>query len=81
MLAAWLAVQRGDGAAARASAAKVDLASDGDVQDLYVLVRAFDAGGDASEAARVRAKIAAADPYPMKPLIVRQLAADAARAH
>ncbi len=78
VLAAWFALLRGDGAAARAAAATVNVAEDGDVQDLYVIARALEAGGDADGAAAVRAKIAAAPPYPMKPLIMRQIAKDKA---
>jgi hypothetical protein len=78
VLAAWFALARGDGAGARAAVATVDAAADGDVQDLYVIARALEAGGDGDGAAAVRARIAAAEPYPMKPLILRQMAKEAA---
>jgi hypothetical protein len=78
VLAAWFALLRGDGAAARTAAATVNAAEDGDVQDLYVIARALEAGGDGDGAAAVRARISAAEPYPMKPLILRQMAKDAA---
>jgi hypothetical protein len=78
VLAAWFALLRGDGAAARTAAATVNVAEDGDVQDLYVIARALEAGGDADGAAAVRAQIAAAPPYAMKPLIMRQIEKDKA---
>ncbi|HEX8952146.1 MAG TPA: hypothetical protein VF945_09900 [Polyangia bacterium] len=77
VLVAWLATMRGDGAAAKAAASAVDPAKDDDVQDLYVLARALDAGGDAAGAEKVRALIRAGARYPMKPLILQQLARDA----
>jgi hypothetical protein len=78
VLAAWFAVVRGDGKAARAAAVTVDVTKDDDLQDLYVIARALDAGGDAAGAAAVRARIRDGAAYPMKPLILRQMAKEAA---
>ena len=77
VLAAWFAIVRGDGAKARAAAATVDAAKDDDLQDLYVLARALEAGGDAAGAQTLRARIRAGAPYPMKPLMLRQITKDA----
>jgi hypothetical protein len=79
VLDAWLAVARGDGAAARKAAAEVDPAKDPDLQDWYVLARAMEAGGDKDGAEKLRAKIKQGQRYPMKPIIVRELARDAAK--
>ncbi len=76
VLEAWLRVLAGDGAGARAAASEVDVAKDGDLQDLYVVARALEAGGDAAGAARVREKIVNGARYPMKPLILQQLKRD-----
>jgi hypothetical protein len=80
VLAAWLAFRRGDGAAARAAAGAVDLVKDGDLQDLYVVAVALEAGGDAGGAEKVRAQIRKGPRYPMKPLILQQMVRDATRA-
>lgn len=80
VLEAWLAFARGDGKAARAAASKVDLVKDGDLQDLYVVAVALEAGGDAAGAEKVRAMIRKGPRYPMKPLILQQMVRDATRA-
>ena len=77
VLEAWLAARRGDGAAAKAAAGAVNLAKDGDVQDLDVVAVALEAGGDAPGAEKVRDKIRKAPSYPMKPLILKQMVRDA----
>ncbi|MGZ3425403.1 MAG: hypothetical protein ACXVCV_02085 [Polyangia bacterium] len=77
VLEAWLAFRRGDGAAARTAASVVDLVKDGDLQDLYVVALALEAGGDAAGAEKVRAKIRKGPSYPMKPLILQQMVRDA----
>jgi hypothetical protein len=79
VLAAWLAVTRGDGKAARAAASAVDLVKDGDLQDLYVVALALEAGGDGAGAEKVRAMIRKGPRYPMKPLILREMVRDANR--
>jgi hypothetical protein len=77
VLDAWLRLSFGDGKGARKSALEVDLEKDGDLQDLYVVERAFDAGGDAARAAQVRKQIEDGSRYPMKPLILQQMKRDA----
>jgi hypothetical protein len=76
VLAAWFAVVRGDGAAARAAAATVDATKDDDLQDLYVLARALELGGDSKGAEAIRERIRVAAPYAMKPLMIREMAKD-----
>ncbi|MCU1277923.1 MAG: hypothetical protein JWM53_1469 [bacterium] len=80
VLEAWLLVMRGDGAAARKAANAVDVVKDGDLQDLYVVARALEAGGDAAGAEKLRAQIRKGPRYPMKPLILQQMVRDASRA-
>lgn len=79
-LEAWLLTMRGDGAGALAAAQAVDTTRDGDLQDLYVLSRAFDAGGDAAGAERLRERIRNGHRYPMKPVILREMKRDAEKA-
>ena len=79
-LEAWLLVTRGDGAGALAAAQAVDTQRDRDLQDLYVLSRAFDAGGDSAGAARLRELIRNGRRYPMKAIILREMKRDAERA-
>jgi hypothetical protein len=77
VLAAWFAIVRGDAAGARAAAATVDPTKDTDLQDLYILARALEMGGDASGAEAIRKRIRAATPYAMKPLMLREMVKDA----
>jgi hypothetical protein len=79
VLAAWLAFRRGEGEKARAAASAVDPAKDGDLQDLYVLACALEAGGDASGAASIRERIRNGPRYAMKPTILQQMARDTNR--
>ena len=79
-LEAWLLVMRGDGAGALAAAKAVDTTRDFDLQDLYVLSRAFDAGGDAAGAEKLREMIRNGHRYPMKAVILRELKRDAEKA-
>jgi len=76
VLAAFFAARRHEGKTARTEARKVDVAKDGDLQDLYVIALALDAGGDHEGARRVRARICEAKEYLMKPLIVRAMTAE-----
>jgi SnoaL-like domain len=76
VLEAFFAARKGDGRAAVAAAKRVDLDKDDDLQDLYVIALALDAGGDRDGAAKVRAKVCSGRDYLMKPLLVRALAAD-----
>ena len=81
VLAAYFAVRGGDGKTARTAAATVDAAKDPDLQDLYVLALAFDAGGDSKDAEAIRQRIrTSTNVYLMRPLILRQLILDAAPA-
>jgi hypothetical protein len=73
VLAAFFAVVDGDGAAALAAAQEVDAAEDDDLQDLYVLALARDAGGDHAGADALRAMIRKGNEYPMKPMILLRL--------
>lgn len=77
VLAAWFAVVRGDAAAARTAAMTVDATKDDDLQDLYVLARALEMGGDSKGADVIRERIRVAPPYAMKPLMLREIAKDA----
>jgi hypothetical protein len=76
VLAAYFAWARGDGRAAAAAAKKVDVAHDDDLQDLYVVALALDAGGDHDGATRLRERICGGRSYLMKPIISRALSAD-----
>ena len=79
VLDAWLAFRHGDGDQARAEASAVDPAKDGDLQDLYVLACALEAGGDAPGAASIRERIRNGPRYAMKPTILQQMARDTNR--
>ncbi len=82
VLAAFFAVRAKNAKEAVVAAKKVDVDKDGDLQDLYVLALAFELGGDRARAESIRSRIRSGNEYLMKPLIVRQLDADAkARAH
>ena len=78
VLDAWLAFRRGEGEKARSEASAVDLAKDGDLQDLYVVACALESGGDTAGAASVRDKIRNGSRYPMKPTILQQMERDGA---
>src|SRR5262249_40991834 len=70
VLNAFFLVRQGKNAEALAASKKVDIEKDSDVQDLYVLRIAKDAGGDKPGAEAVVKKICSAKDYLMKPLIV-----------
>ncbi len=74
VLDAYFATRRHDGRAARIAAHGADIAKDSDLQDLYVIAGALDAGGDHENAAKVRVRICGGRDYLMKPIIVRELA-------
>jgi hypothetical protein len=76
VLAAFFAVVDRDGARALAAAGQVDADTDDDLQDLYVLALAHDAGGDHAGAEALRARIARGNEYPMKPIILQRIARD-----
>jgi hypothetical protein len=76
VLAAYFAWAHGDARAAAAAAKKVDVAHDDDLQDLYVVALALDAGGDHEGAARLRDRICGGRTYLMKPVIARAMSAD-----
>ena len=73
VLAAFFAVEDGDGAAALAHAREVDAEKDDDLQDLYVLALAHDLGGDRAGGDALRAMIRKGNEYPMKPIILQHL--------
>jgi len=72
-LDAFFAAKKKDAKAALAAAKKIDIEKDGDLQDLYVVSLALDAGGDKEGAKRVRDRICAGREYLMNPLILRQI--------
>jgi hypothetical protein len=72
VLATFFAERQGQGKQAATLGKKVDLEKDSDVQDLYVLARAYEAAGEKDLAVTANTKICAAKSYLMKPLIVAQ---------
>jgi hypothetical protein len=72
VLATFFAVRQGKNADALAAAKKVDIEKDSDVQDLYVLRIAKDAGGDKPGAEAIVKKMCGSKDYLMRPLILRQ---------
>jgi hypothetical protein len=73
VLTAFFAARREKAAEAMATAARVDVDKDSDLQDLYVIALAFDAGGDRPRAQAVRERICKGNEYLMKPLILQQM--------
>ncbi len=74
VLDAFFLTNAGKGKDAAAAARRVDVEKDEDLQDLYVIARAFDASGEHAAADAVVARICTGHAYLMKPLIVAQLA-------
>jgi hypothetical protein len=74
VLDAFFALRAGDGRAALAAARRVNAEQDSDLQDLYVLAMALDAGGDHDAARSARERICSGKDYLMKPLILLQMA-------
>jgi hypothetical protein len=74
VLEAFFMVRRRDATRAVAAARRVDVAKDTDLQDLYVIALALDAGGDRATATAVRGRICKGNTYLMKPLVVVQMA-------
>lgn len=72
VLSTFFAERQGQGKQAATFGKNVDMEKDSDVQDLYVLARAYEASGDKDLAVKANTKICAAKPYLMKPLIVAQ---------
>ena len=81
VLAAFFALRAKNAKEAVSAAKRIDVEKDGDLQDLYVLALAFDSGGDHARAETIRSRIRSGNDYLMKPLIVRQLDADAKARH
>lgn len=79
VLEAFFALRANDGRAALAAAKRVNVEQDTDLQDLYVLAMALDAGGDHGAARFARDRICAGKDYLMKPLILLQLAQEGAQ--
>jgi hypothetical protein len=77
VLTAFFAARRGKGPEAMVAAKRVDVEKDDDLQDLYVIAIALDAGGDPKTARAVRERICKGNEYLMKPLIVAQMAREA----
>lgn len=61
VLDGYFAALDGDAARALEAAKKVDVEENGDLEDLYLAKLAFEAGGDAAGAAKVRARIEGSD--------------------
>jgi hypothetical protein len=76
VLEAFFMAKRKKGPEAVAAAKRVDVDKDDDLQDLYVIALAFDAGGDAERARAVRKRICAGNDYLMKPIILARLASE-----
>jgi hypothetical protein len=74
VLEAFFLTAAGKGKAAAAAARKVDVDKDEDLQDLYVIARAFDANKEQAAADAVVERICTGHVYLMKPLILRHLA-------
>jgi ATP/maltotriose-dependent transcriptional regulator MalT len=79
VLEAFFMAKRNKGPEAIAAAKRVDVEKDDDLQDLYVIALAFDAGGDHESARAVRRRICAGNDYLMKPIILARLAAEGFR--
>lgn len=73
VLRAFFAARRNDGPTAKQAATLVDVDTDSDLQDLYVIALALDAGGDAARAREVRLRVCRGNAYLMKPLLVTQM--------
>jgi hypothetical protein len=76
VLEAFFLAKRKKGPEAIAAAKKVDVEKDEDLQDLYVIALAFDAGGDKTSALSVRKRICAGNDYLMKPIILARVATE-----
>jgi hypothetical protein len=74
VLEAFFLTRSGKGKEAAEAARRIDVDKDEDLQDLYVISRAFDAHGEHAAADAVVARICAGHAYLMKPLILAQLA-------
>ena len=79
VLDAFFLARQKKGAQAMAAAKRVDVAKDSDLQDLYVIALALDAGGDTDAARSVRERICNGNNYLMKPLILAQMAREGFR--
>ena len=63
VLEAFFLLRQGELREAAAAARRVDVEKDGDLQDLYVISRAFDANGEHATAAAVRGRICTGNEY------------------
>jgi hypothetical protein len=73
VLNAFFFARRRRGSDAMTAAKQVNVEQDSDLQDLYVIALAFDAGGDTQSAKDVRQRICKGNDYLMKPLILAQM--------
>lgn len=77
VLDAYFALRQGRGKEALERVAKVERSPNGDLQDQYIVALALEAGGDKKAAEALRQIIRTSkNVYPMKAVIVRQLAID-----
>lgn len=74
VLDAFFLLRAGKGKEAALAARRVDVEKDDDLQDLYIIARAFDAAGDHAAAEAVVSRICGGHVYLMKPLVVGELA-------
>jgi len=79
VLDAFFLTAAGKGKEAAEAARHVDIEKDEDLQDLYVVARAFDVNGDHVAADALVARICAGHTHLMKPLILMRLARDGRR--
>lgn len=79
VLEAFFMAKQKKGAEALAAAKRVDVDKDDDLQDLYVLALAFDAGGDPARARAIRMRVCGGNDYLMKPVIVARMASEGFR--
>lgn len=73
VLTAFFLARKHKAPEAMAAAKQVDVEKDSDLQDLYIIALALDAGGDPKTAQAVRERICKGNEYLMKPLILAQM--------
>jgi hypothetical protein len=79
VLAAAFGIWGGDGKAAAEAARQVDVAHDDDLQDLYIVARALEAGGDRAQAKAIYDRIRSnRRVHMMRPVVLHLMERDAA---